>query len=249
MPVATMRMFSMALLRWSGLFLIGTTSLLHPAPSAKKQAEGRLLLENDHVRAIIDAADGASLISFVLKPDNIEQLGGPSFVDSNILPARRVQDLSKLSFNVTVPERSPEKGEAVWSLSARLPKEAGIDFGGQMVGRAYEAITYNPSAVLEWPRPYENLVFTKSYRLQQNSSALSVDYDVRNEGDKGIELCLGTTHSFAGSVMCIPTRDGAATFRLPIADPRKLPLLENTLAPWLYDVPAAWMAMLKKDKT
>ena len=233
--------------RLSAILIIFQITSASGAEVSKRDEKGKLVLENEYVRAAIDPMNGATLVSFVRKSDNAELLTGPSFLDTNILPGRRLQSLDKLSFAVTERLGVPVPGQAAWLLSARLPNEAPIDFSGQMVGRAYEAITYNPSALLDWPRPYQNLNFLKRFRLKTESRALLVDYEITNEGDKALTLCLGTTHAFAGFALSLPTRDGAAHFRLPLVNPKMMPLLEHTLAPWLYDVPGAWMGMLQKD--
>jgi len=217
------------------------------AAVSQTEKEGKLVLENDHVRAVVEPAVGAALVSFTTKPDGKERLAGPCFADSSILPARRLQELGGLTLEVSDGKGGAGENEAVWELAARLPKEMEINFWAQMVGRADDAIAYNPAAVLEWPRPYENLKLVKRYRLTDDSSALAVEYEVTNAGDEEVELCLGTTHAFAGSTLCIPTRDGAAAFRMPVQSPREIPCLEYGLAPWLYDVPAAWIAMLADD--
>jgi len=123
-----------------------------------------------------------------------------------------------------------------------------IDFSGQMVGRVGEAITYNPSALLKWPRPYQHLKLSKQFSLTESSTALTVEYEVRNTGEEAVELCLGTTHSLAGSKLCISTREGAAGFPLPLKAPHRMPLLEHSTSPWLYDLPSAWFGMLNNEK-
>ena len=219
------------------------------AAASQTEEQGKLVLENEHVRAAVDPAKGAALISLVTKPDGNERLAGASFVDSNVLPARRLQGLGELTFKVNKETRMGDAQEAVWELSARLPEETPIDFWYHLVGRMGEAITYNPPAVLEWPRPYENLELVKRYRLRSGSSALTVEYEVTNAGDKAVELCLATTHAFAGAKLCVPTRDGAASFDIPLTDRAQYPCFQYSATAWFYDVPAAWVATFGEDRT
>ena len=228
------------------LHLLLTGSALSGTVS-RRAADDKLILENEWLRAAIDPAKGGALVSLIVKPGARERLAGPSFVDSNVLPARRFQGLADLAFSVDEERSRAGAKEAVWELSASLPEEAAIGFWHHLVGRMGEAITYNPPAVLEWPRPYESLKLTKRYRLRSDSSVLAVEYEVTNAGDKAVELCLATTHAFAGVSLCVPTRDGAAAFDVPLADRGKYPCFQYSAAPWFYDVPAAWAATFAED--
>jgi len=217
------------------------------ASASKTSRDGKLVLENDHLRATVDPAKGAALVSLVTQPDGSERLAGASFLDTNVLPARRFQSLGDLTFEVNEEASKAGANEAVWELAAFLPEEAKIGFWHHLVGRMGEAITYDPPAVLEWPRPYEALKLVKRYRLRSDSSALTVEYEATNTGDKAVELCLGTTHAFAGVKLCVPTRDGAASFDIPLLDRGKYPCFQYSAAAWFYDVPAAWAAAFAED--
>ncbi|MDP6118117.1 MAG: hypothetical protein QGG53_40125 [Planctomycetota bacterium] len=231
------------------LSLIHLLILILPAgsigePVSAARVDGKLILENGYVKGVICPDKGGALTSFVSKESGGELLSGPCFLDSNILPGRRIQSLSSTAFSAAPIGTDGKTG---WTVTARLPEEMGIDFGRQMVGRAGEIITYNQSAIVDWPRPYQHLQLAKKFSLTRSSATLTVDYEISNTGDEVVEVCLGTTHSFAGSKLCIPTREGAASFPIPIEDPQRMPLLEYSTSPWLYDVPSAWCGMLKDE--
>lgn len=213
-------------------------------PVSATRADDKLVLENNFVRAVINPIEGSALSSFKDKVNNHELLAGPSFLDSNLLPGRRIQSLGTTAFSA-----DPILGEGAkgWNLKARLPADMPIDFGEQMVGRVGEIITYNQKAIIDWPRPYESLQLTKKFSLPEASAVLTVEYELSNTGKETIEVCLGTTHSFAGSNLSIATREGAASFPIPIKDAYRLPLLADSTSPWLYDVPSAWCGMLNEE--
>jgi hypothetical protein len=211
---------------------------------SKARADDNLILENKFVKAVISPDKGGALTSFKSKDSGTELLAGPCFLDSNILPGRRIQTLGSTAFTAAAILGNGATG---WSLTARLPSDKPIDFGGQMVGRVGEIITFNQAAIVDWPRPYQLLLLTKKFSLPVSSAVLTVEYEIKNTGKEVVEICLGTTHSFAGSKLSMPTREGAASFSIPVKDPFRMPLTEYSTSPWLYDVPSAWCGMVNEE--
>jgi len=70
------------------------------AAIARAATDGALILESSRVEATVDPRNGGALTSFIGKSNRKEMLSAPSFVDSNLLVGRRIQELGEQAFKV-----------------------------------------------------------------------------------------------------------------------------------------------------
>jgi len=241
--------------RHSLLILVWCVPQAHAGPASARAAGKALVLENDFLRATLLPDQGACLTSLIIKPEEVETLGAPSFADSHLLPTRRDQDMAGLAFQVEEALESRSGDVASWGLFAAFPKEIPMRFRGELVGYQWNAIVWDPDYVLSPIPPYENLRIRKRYTLRSGSPQLGVEYRIENTGKAPLRVCLGTRLAFrvpsAGRTtrLCVPTRDGPVTFSVPLTDEqsKKIHCLQGckiTKIAWFYDLPAAWAASM-----
>ena len=235
-------------LRYTALIFVWCASQSLAGPASARAAGKTLVLENDFLRATLLPDQGACLNSLVIKPKSIERLGGPSFVDSHLLPVRRDQGMAELAFQVEEPLESRSGDVVSWGLSAPFPKEIPMSFTRELVGYRWNAIVWDPDYVLSPLPRYENLRIRKRFTLHSGSPQLEVEYRIENTGKVPLQVCLGTKLVFRKpsakrtTRLCVPTRDGPVSFPIPLTEVQRKEILclQGSETAWFYDLPAAW---------
>jgi len=192
---------------------------------ASAEQSPEIVLENEALRAVVVPAKGGSLASLKRRDAESELIEGPSMMDAVWLPDRVSVSLGELSYEVR------ERGGDSLTLVAK-PRP-------------------DPEK-MPLPDSFAGLEIVKRYRLEAGSTALVVDYELKNAGGQPQEICLGTRVGLAPAGdtlrMALPTRAGSVVS--PLARGGRLPLTAGGgRGAYLYDLSESWAGILSERGT
>jgi hypothetical protein len=196
--------------------MLGLAGALAPAHAKTRitREGGKVVLENEFLKARIDPLRGARLESLVVRQEreSVELVAGPSVIESVVLPNDKLLSLADMEFK-EVPVGEKEDAQCV--LEAALPK-------GEPLGRPASevAVPYFPDV------DYSHVKLEKRYVLGDGEARLRVLYRLTNAGAKPVTICLAFQQQFAdprgkrsrffvpgaGGVTALPDRGAQRTF-------------------------------------
>lgn len=216
----------------AGLAWMAFLGCLVAGPARRIPADPNVILENDHLRAVINPSQGASLESISIKPDETSLLSGPSYQEAHLRAFGSRGFLQDIPFQVEGGTADSEGDAVEVTLSASCALKPSNYSEGKF-GRKRRL----PMLYVEEP-DVSGIHIKKTYRLRSGWSGLEIEYSFMNRGTFAVpwtfaaNLSMGQAGSPARHFR--PTRNGVESLQLP----------GNAMDSYSYDIPAAWWAMI-----